>query len=559
MKLFGFISMLTGSQLIIQKLIDHNVDTLFGYTGGSNLHFFNELKKQDKIKVIFNRHEQFVGHSAEGYSKSSNKIGIVCTTSGPGLTNMITPLQDSYSDGIPMIYISGQVSKKNLGTHAFQEVDSINLTKYCTKWNYLVDSINKLEFAIDTAFIKCQLGKKGPVHIDICSDVFKSEICDDKEQLDKTLHQIINNINQSKKPIMIVGRGSLKCFKEIRQLSQKFKIPVTSTLHGVGIMDENEELALKMLGMHGTAYANKAVQKADLIIGLGNRFDDRTIGDPPFFGVNAKQKNGIIHVNIDNQDIDVANNVIQPNISINMDTLEFCNRIKNNLIITERDEWMNDIKELKQKYPLSFTKDQYHLKTQEVLMELNHHIKNLDYYITTGVGNHQMMTAQFIHWNRPNRLITSGSLGTMGTGLPFAIGTKLANPDSMIFCIDGDGSFMMSLQELATIFENNLDIKILIMNDNRLQMVHTWQELFYDKNIIGTQLMNPDFVKLGKSFRIQTLYCSSKTDLKETIHKILNSKGPLLCEFKVVPDICLPFVAPGKKLEDPMLLLDEKD
>lgn len=567
-KLF-FISMLTGSQFIMQKLLEKNVNTIFGYSGGSNLHLFNEIKKykdESKIQFIVNKHEQFLGHSAEGYAKASGKIGCSIITSGPGITNMITPLQDAFLDSIPMICISGQVSSKVLGTRAFQEVNAIGLTKHCTKWNYLIKDSSELEYALEKAFDIAMYGKKGPIHLDICSDVFSSEMkyCKKKYRFNKfekkinnddsQLSNVLNLLDKSKKPVFILGKGAIHAKDEIRFLSKKFNIPVTTTLHGVGIVDENNDESLKMLGMHGTAYANFAVQKADLIIGIGNRFDDRTVGKLSDFGVLAKQNYGIIHVDIDDFNINIVKKTVYPTMSLKMDSKYFANYLIKNLNTLPKNKWLSEILPLKKKYKLSYEiLNSNQIKTQDVIKEISKHIKEKDYIITTGVGNHQMMTSQYIDWNNPNCLITSGSLGTMGVGIPFAIGSQLAFPNKTVICIDGDGSFMMSMQELATIKEYNLPIKILIMNDERLQMVNMWQDLFYDKNFIATNNKNPSFIKLGKAFGLKTFYCSSKNSLKKTLKNILECNEPLLCEFKVVPDVCTPFVKPGKALNDMLL------
>lgn len=779
----GRFNMLTGSEYISNYLQKNypNSNTIFTYPGGANLKLLDTLSKNNHFKLIFNRHEQFVGHSAEGYAKSSDKIGIAITTSGPGITNMITPLQDALSDSIPMICISAQVSSKVLGTNAFQEVDAIGLTKSCTKWNYLVDKIEKLPNALDLAFYHALLNKKGPVHLDICSDVlsdditekdniikidniltgitkretkignnknylavkindnlpdkslltinkeinrvpfniklstffpnfktnlykrnkfnaceielnlqakpfindidFKSRCIDNrltlqmqvnkqKDMLDtyttinklgiynktkdynfnindnlqgkivqdyitlksindnsgkiqkynatefelnlnleplnilkpifinqdspdkinlkgsfvhnkigvKTLDNVTNNpiyncksniplkkyyqvqkiallLNNAKSPVIIVGKGAIDSYKEIRKLSKTFSIPVATTLHGLGIIDEDEDLSLKMLGMHGTAYANIAIQQADVIIGIGYRFDDRTIGNPFKYAPKARKNNGIIHIDINSNNIDIVKKTVSPDISLELDCKTFIEEINPLLyeIKLNRKMWKDKIVKLKEKYQLTY-KLTDNLKIPDVIKELSNQVKdNSNFIITTGVGNHQMMTAQYFTWKYPKQMISSGSLGTMGVGLPFAIGSKFANQDKTVICIDGDGSFMMSIQELATIREYNIPIKILIMNDNSLQMVTTWQEMFYDNNIVGTKPNNPKFKEVARSFGIKSIYCNSKYNLNAIIRYILAYNGPILCEFNIEPDICTPFVKPGNALDDMIL------
>lgn len=775
----GKYNMLTGSEYIgnyIQKY-HANSNTIFTYPGGANLHLLDKLSKNKHFNLIFNRHEQFVGHSAEGYAKSSDKIGIAITTSGPGITNMITPLQDALSDSVPMLCISAQVSSKVLGTNAFQEVDAIGLTNSCTKWNYLVDKIEKLPNALDLAFYYALNNKKGPVHLDICSDVLSDNIDDkdviikvdkfitnivkkearigtnnnyltvnlndnlpkkslntlnrnsetpfnikfktsmpanlmsrrkfgacemefnlqirpflhdinlksicidntftfnllynknfdnldsyskplktgnykkiknyDIDMIDgkiqgkvmqdymifkstdkkntgkvqkfnatefelnvnleplnvlkpilmnpdspdkinfkgsffhntigvKTLKNITANpisndklkmsiplqkyyqiqkvavlLNNAKAPIIVVGKGAINAYKQIRSLSKNYSIPVTTTLHGLGIVDEEEDLSLKMLGMHGTGYANMAVQQADVIIGIGYRFDDRTIGNPLKYAPVAKSNNGIVHIDINSNSIETVKKTINPDISLEIDCLTFLDQLKPLIEIKAELERIHCIKRLKKDYPLNYKKSN-NLKVPDVIKELSRQIRD-NVIITTGVGNHQMMTAQHFTWKHPRTMISSGSLGTMGVGLSFAIGSKLANPNKTVICIDGDGSFMMSIQELATIREYKLPIKILIMNDNALQMVTTWQELFYDNNIVGTHLQNPRFKELGRSFGIKSISCDSKNNLNTIIKYILDYDGPILCEFKIEPDICTPFVKPGNALDDMIL------
>ena len=558
---FFFMNMLSGSDYIVHFLESKRVDHIFGYSGGSNLHFLDRIGKSP-IKFITNRHEQFSGHSAEGYSKVSEKIGCIITTSGPGVTNMITPLQDAYSDSIPLFFITGNVARKNLGTQAFQEVNATELTKPCTKWNSCVKNITELPFILEYGYNKAMEGKKGPVHIDICSDIFSKEmemeffptetILEKKENtFEKTdLYRIENRIRNSKKPVFLIGKGGIPAIKQIRKFSKKYNIPVATTLHGLGIIDEREPLSLGMVGMHGTPYANKLIQEADLIVGIGNRFDDRTIGNPETFGLNAKKKYGILHIDISKKNCEIAKKMINTTISMECDSETFMDYLfSTSFIKKDTLPWVN---KMKKNFPLRKNLENK-LVMSDIITELGNFLKHTDCIVTTGVGNHQMVTAQYFKWNYPQQLVTSGSLGTMGTGLPFAIGAQLTNRNRQVFCIDGDGSFMMSCQELATIQEKKLPIKILIFDNEKLQMVHTWQELFYHKNFISTENKNPCFKTLGKSFGIQTFTCSKKNKIKETLQKVLFHNGPVLAHFKVESEHCLPFVKPGDSLEDMLL------
>jgi acetolactate synthase-1/2/3 large subunit len=328
---------------------------------------------------------------------------------------------------------------------------------------------------------------------------------------------------------------------------------MTTTLHGLGTVDESLEGSLKMLGMHGSVYANKIVQESDLIVGIGNRFDDRTIGNPKFFGKNAKDNFGIYHIDISQNNIDLVKKIVSPTGSFHMDSNLFFNKLIPFLKFNKnRKKWINHINMYKKKYPL-YKKDSKELRCEDILQGLSKKIIGHDFYITTGVGSHQMKVAQHILWNRPNTMISSGSLGTMGVGLPFAIGTHFATPNSTIFCIDGDGSMMMSIQELATIAEYQIPIKILLMNDNSLQMVESWQNIFYKNNIVATNLKNPNFKQLAKSFGIKSIECSSLTSLSKTLDKILSTNEPIFCEFKIKKNFCFPFVKPNHSLDSIMV------
>ena len=555
--------MVTGSEFILHFLKSKNVDQLFGYSGGANLHLLNEIHKQ-KIPFLVNRHEQMTGHTAEGYAKISNQPGCIITTSGPGVTNMITPLQDAYSDSIPLFLITGNVATHKLGTQAFQEVNATELTKPCTKWNYCIKDINELPFTLEYGYNKAMEGKKGPVHIDICSNIFSEEIdlnflsnhtISKKENYSyktEDLYRIENRLRNSKKPVIIVGKGCFPVMKLIRKFSQEYNIPIATTLHSLGLINESESMSLGMIGMHGTPYGNKIIQEADLILGIGNRFDDRTIGNPSTYGLNAKKKYGIIHIDICKKNIEIAKKVIEPTISLHCDSKTFMTELCKEKFMRKKIETLLWVRNKKKKYPLP-SNIENKLRMMDIIYELGSLLKNTDCILTTGVGNHQMVAAQYFKWNYPQQLLTSGSLGTMGTGLPFAIGAQIKYPNRHVICIDGDGSFMMSCQELATISEKKLPIKILIFDNEKLQMVHTWQDLFYNKNFISTDMKNPCFKTLGKSFGIQTFTCSKKNKIKDTLQKVLFHNGPVLAHFKVESEHCLPFVKPGDSLENVLL------
>lgn len=592
---------LTGGQIIHDICIKKNVKDVWIYSGGAVMGLVDTFYKSP-INYIVNRHEQNSGHSACGYAKSSGKVGVVITTSGPGCTNMISPLQDALTDGVPLILFTGQVPTNAIGTDAFQECPAIKLTKPCTKWNYQISNIYDIPFYVNMAFDVAMKGRKGPVHIDlpkdVLSDIFYKE--DYKKyvkrkdiynnlgglmkiigkennwvsqyyNIDKVFKDNMNNIidllNIVKKPIIITGNGVVDDYKLLRKFAKNTNIPVTTTLHGVGSFDSLHPNSLPFLGMHGSVCSNYAIQNSDLILSFGSRFDDRTTGTAKTYAPEARKaekenRGGIIHIDIEEKQI--GKNII-PTIKVVSDckkVLEYLNNKIDDKKIIKREykEWYNQINEWKEKHPFTYDKcSDGRIKTQQVIEEINKQLVGYkDYIITTGVGNHQQWTAQYIDWRVPRSLITSGSLGIMGAGIGFAIGAKVANPDKNVILIDGDSSFNMTLQELGTILQYNIPIKICIMNDSRAQMVNIWERLFYNERHVATINSNPDYVKLGESFSIHSIYCDNENDLENTVKEMLTTNKPILCEFKVEPDICLPLVAPGCALNE-MILKDPKD
>jgi acetolactate synthase-1/2/3 large subunit len=554
---------INGADYLIKKFKQYDINTVFAYPGGANLKLIDTLYKSD-IKTIINRHEQFSGFSAEGYSKSSNKLGCVITTSGPGLTNIITPLQDSYSDGVPLLAISAQVDSNKLGSSAFQECDAITLTKACTKYNKLITNIFELDHYFDLIInlALTNTERKGPVHLDICSNVFNERMYIDEDDFilykqenkfnfnNDNVIPIYNAIINAKNPVLIVGQGCIKDYKKIRKFINKFNLPTTTTLHGLGIIDENDKKSLKMLGMHGSYAANNAIQQSDLIIGLGYRFDDRTIGNVNLYGLNAKNNLGIIHIDISKEKINEVKKIINPKYSLQMDCEQFIDKMfkfssNSKLDNNKNKKWIDHLQQLKINYPFKVNKG---MNIPYIIQQLSN-ILIKDYLICTGIGIHQMNTAQYFTWRFPKTLLTSGSQGSMGSCLGFGIGAQLANPDKKIICIDGDGSFMMSCNDLMTIVEYNLPIKIFIMDNENLGMVTNWQDQFYNKNRAFSSLKNPDFCKLGESMGIKSIKCDNEQDIEKCLKEI-NSNEPLIIHFKVSQDKCLPFVSPGNALDN---------
>ena len=576
---------LNGSQIIYKKLVEFGVEKANIFSGGAIMHLIDQFHPDINTKIDYyvHTHEQSLGHASTGYAKATGKMGVSIVTSGPGLTNMITPMLDSTNDSTPLLVLSGQVSTNAMGTNAFQECNAIALSKSATKFSYCVDNIEILPFILDAANFIANDKKKGAVHIDlpknILNNVFKNTYnyknnifidnyeneLSDKDIIDmeylyndtidkEYILKISEKINESKRPIIYVGQGCNNYSNLLTQFVKKTNIPVTTTLHAMGVFDENHYLSLEMLGMHGSAYANYAVQNSDLIICLGARFDDRTTGNLEKYAPFTKTedgKNNIVHVNINPNEI---NNVINSRYPVISDCGKFLENIMPHVITKNREFWHKTIYEWKKKYPFKYNESEDgKIKTQSVIKCINNYMEN-DAIVTTGVGSHQMMTAQFIKWKQPKKILTSGSLGVMGVGVPYAIGAQIAYPERQVIVIDGDSSFMMTMSELKTIKEYNLPIKIAIMNNHTQGMVKEWEKLFFEKRITATtNNNNPEFHKLAETFGIKSLYCNKLENLDKIVKDFLSFDGPILCEFDVKDEICLPLVRPGCGLDEMLL------
>ena len=523
---------------------------------------------------------------AEGYARASGKPGVVLVTSGPGATNVITPMQDALSDGTPMVVFCGQVPTTAIGSDAFQEADVIGISRACTKWNVMVKNVAELPKRINEAFEIAASGRPGPVLVDLPKDVTAailrkaipmsstlpslpsqaSRTAQEVSQshLQSTIKRVANLINGSKKPIIYAGQGVISLPegpKLLKELSDKASIPVTTTLQGLGGFDELDEKALHMLGMHGAAYANLAMQEADLIIALGARFDDRVTGNVTKFAPQAKAaaaegRGGIVHFEIMPKNI---NKVVQATEAVEGDVVSnlayLVPQIKNTSM-TERKEWFDQIKFWKEKFPLSAYERSGRsglIKPQTVIEELSNltaHRKE-DTIIATGVGQHQMWTAQHFRWRHPRTMITSGGLGTMGFGLPAAIGAKVARPDALVIDIDGDASFNMTLTEMSTASQFNIGVKVIVLNNEEQGMVTQWQNIFYEDRYSHTHSTNPDFIKLADAMDVQARRCIKPEDVKDALTWLIESDGPALLEVvtdKKVP--VLPMVPGGSALHE---------
>jgi acetolactate synthase I/II/III large subunit len=564
--------LISGGQIIYRKLVKNNVKDVWLYSGGAIMPLIDCFNNQKEINYYINTTEQNLGHSATGYARSLNKPGICIVTSGPGLTNMITPMLDAQYDHTPLIVFSGQVALNVMGTQAFQEAPSTEMTKVFTKWSYCVKNTEELNDVVDEAFKVCMEGKKGVVHIDLPKCILTNKINEreiNKTIYNKKIYENINNnklneicdlINNSDKPLLCVGKGCNEGYMELKELVEQGNIPITTTIHGVGCYNENNKLSLKFMGMHGSYTANNAIQESDCIIALGTRFDDRIIGNKSNYAPKAleaykKKKGGIIHCNIDKK---IFNSIIKTQYNVHMDCKEFIKKLLKKIKYKKRKKWENQINLWRKENGFIYEPKDNIIYSQDVLIKLNKLIKirNKDKYIfTTGVGNHQMFTAQFIDFTEPNSLITSGSMGVMGFGLPAAIGVSIGNPDKTVIDIDGDGSFLMTLNDLKTVYQYNLkNLKILILNNKTLGMVDIWEKLFYNNRITATDNSYcPDFYKVANSFGIKSMFCDNKKNLNSILYKFLAETGPILCEIKVKHTPCYPLVAPGKSLNEMIL------
>ncbi|CAI2187335.1 7730_t:CDS:2, partial [Funneliformis geosporum] len=572
----------TGGEIFHEMMLRHGVKHVFGYPGGAILPVFDAIYNSEHFDFILPRHEQGAGHMAEGYARASGKPGVILVTSGPGATNVVTPMQDALSDGTPLIVFCGQVPTSSIGTDAFQEADVVGISRACTKWNVMVKDIADLPRRISEAFEIATTGRPGPVLVDLPKDVTagvlkkaiptqytipfrafsESPALASSLEIYPVIQRVAEIINKSKRPVIYAGQGVLSTTegpKRLTRLAFEGNIPVTTTLQGLGAFDETESLSLHMLGMHGSAYANMAMQTADTIIALGARFDDRVTGDLAHFAPEAKKaakegRGGIIHFEISPKNV---NKVVQATEAVQGDVADNLIRLLPLIESQERSEWFSMIDEWKQNYPWKYSKPSSPdeaLKPQQVIEELDRQTSEYKdkVLITTGVGQHQMWAAQFYRWTHPRTMITSGGLGTMGYGLPSAIGAKVAKPDHIVIDIDGDASFCMTGMELATAAQYNIGVKVLILNNEFQGMVKQWQDLFYNNRYSETKMKNPDFVKLSEAMGVKALRIRTEEELPAKMKEFLEyNNGPIVCEVLVDKhEHVYPMVPAGKALHD---------
>ncbi|MBI2980497.1 MAG: biosynthetic-type acetolactate synthase large subunit [Chloroflexi bacterium] len=547
---------MTGAQIICESLVREGVDIVFGILGGAVLPFYDTLPQFPQLHHILVRHEQGAAHAADGYARATGKVGVCFATSGPGATNLVTGIANAYLDSAPMVAITGQVARPFIGKDAFQEVDITGITLPITKHNYLVLEASSLAKTVKEAFYLARTGRPGPILIDVPRDVFieeaefhypsKIDLPSYKPTLEGHPAQIkkaVKLIDEAQRPVIIAGRGvSISgAYTELKQLVETAQIPMVTTLLGIGSFPESHILNFGMLGMHGMAYANMAVDAADVIIAIGMRFDDRATGRVSGFAPNAR----IIHIDIDPAEIGKNVRVDVPIVGDVKAVLKELNKL---VAPTERIKWVQQLEDWRKEHPITEDSHSAGLLPQYIVHQIYQMTKG-DATIVTGVGQHQMWAAQHYWYDKPNRFISSGGLGTMGFGLPAAIGAKIGCPDSTVWLIDGDGSFQMTIQELATIAQENVAVKIAIFNNGYLGMVRQWQELFYGKRYVATSLTCPDYVKIAEGYCIPGVRVTRREEVIPAIAQAMAASGPFLIDFLVEPEEnVFPMVPPGASL-----------
>ena len=547
---------LTGSQILVECLKEQGVDTIFGYPGGSVLNIYDELyRHQSEIRHILTSHEQGAAHAADGYARSTGKVGVCLATSGPGATNLVTGIATAYMDSVPMVAITGNVSVNLLGKDSFQEVDIAGITMPITKHNFIVKDVNKLADTIRRAFQIAQIGRPGPVLVDIAKDVtankteyIKAEIEKVKKKTDTILEEDINAgldmIRKSKKPVIFIGGGAVisDADDEVREFVSKVHAPVTDTLMGKGAFNGEDPLYTGMLGMHGTKTANLSVTKCDLLITIGARYSDRVTGNTSKFAKHAK----ILQIDVDPAEINKNVCIHQ---SIIGDVGEVLKRLNAKLEQQNHKPWVDQVLEMKEQFPLKYNPE---ILTGPYILEKIYELTKGDAIITTEVGQHQMWAAQFIKYKKSRSFITSGGLGTMGYGLGACIGAKVGNPGKTVINIAGDGCFRMNMNEIATATRYNIPIIEIIFNNHVLGMVRQWQSLFYGKRYSQTILNDKvDFVKLAEAMGAKAYHITQKEEVEDVLKEAISLNAPVVIECQIESDDKVwPMVAPGAPLEE---------
>jgi len=571
----------TGAEIVFKCLEDQDVEFIFGYPGGAVLPIYDELKNHKSLKHILVRHEQGAGHAAEGYARSSGKPGVVLVTSGPGATNVVTALTDAYMDSVPLVCISGQVPTHLIGTDAFQEADTTGITRPCTKHNWLVKDIKDLAKTIHKAFEVATTGRPGPVLVDIPKDVQFQKTNYSKYKKQKKLNgKKHNNFNQkdidelvklmtkASKPIFYTGGGVInsgpKASELLRELVQATGFPITSTLQGLGSYPGDDNSFLGMLGMHGTYEANNAMHDCDLMINIGARFDDRITGKIDEFSPKSKK----VHIDIDpssiNKNVKVDLPIVGDVQDVISSAIKTIKKTKPNFAKSNKQKiskWWEQIQKWREKRSLDFINSTETIKPQYAVQRLYELTKNKDTYITTEVGQHQMWAAQHYKFDKPNRWMTSGGLGTMGYGLPAAVGVQVAHPNKLVIDIAGEASVLMTMQEMSTAVQYNLPIKIFILNNEYMGMVRQWQELLHDKNYSESYTAAlPDFVKLAEAYGCVGIRAKTPEELDDKIIEMINTDQPVIFDCMVdKQENCFPMIPSGKPHNQMLLGPQDKE
>ena len=571
---------ITGAEIVLKSLTEQGVEVVFGYPGGAVLPIYDSLFKQNSIRHILVRQEAGAIHAAEGYARSSGKIGVVLVTSGPGATNVVTGLTDSMMDSIPIVCITGQVPQHLIGSDAFQECDTTGITRPCTKHNYLVKDVNKLSSVIHEAFGIASNGRPGPVLVDIPKDVqfakgeyiakknisipayrlFEPKVKANENNIEEATKLIAN----AKKPIFYIGGGCINSGVEASNLVTKFieevKAPATMTLMGLGVLAASNKFSLGMLGMHGMYEANMAMHDCDLLINIGARFDDRVTGRLDAFSPNSKK----IHIDIDASNINKTIKIDVPIVgdikSVMIQIFNSWEKNKYSSRFQDIQGWWKKIEEWKKVECLNYAQGKGTIKPQHAIQRLYDLTKNQKTFITTEVGQHQMWAAQYYKFEKPNRWLTSGGLGTMGYGFPAAIGAQIANPDALVIDIAGDASILMNIQEMSTAVQHRLPVKIFILNNEYMGMVRQWQELLHGGRYSESYTDSlPDFVKLAESFNAQGLRAKNAEELDDVINEMIKSDKTVIADIWIdKEENCFPMIQSGSAHNEMLLNKDQE-
>jgi acetolactate synthase-1/2/3 large subunit len=559
---------MTGAQILMKCLEREGVEHIFGYPGGVVIDIYDEISRTPGLKHILVRHEQAAVHAADGYSRASSKVGVALVTSGPGATNTVTGIASAYLDSIPIVVFTGQVPTGLIGNDAFQEVDIVGITRPCTKHNYLVKDVKDLAQTVHEAFYIAKSGRPGPVLVDLPKDVSQGRTVPKFPETVKiksynpTYHanprqvaRALDLILQARQPVLYTGGGIVlsDSSEELYKFATTLQIPVTSTLMGLGGFPGDHPLWMGMLGMHGTYCANMAVSQADVLIAVGARFDDRVTGKLTEFAPHAK----IVHIDIDPSSISKNVQVDIPIVGDCQDALRQLNELLEEKPARDwpeiRQAWLDTVTQWEKSHPLTYVWDDQVIKPQYVIEKLYEFTQG-NAFITTEVGQNQMWAAQFYKFKKPRRLMTSGGLGVMGYGFPAAMGVQVAQPEACVIDIAGDGSIQMNIQELITVVENNLPVKIAILNNSYLGMVRQWQQLFYEKRYSATHIGAPDFVKLAEAYGAVGLRATKPEEVEPVIKQALETPRPVVMDFKVEPEECvMPMVPAGKAMHEMLL------